>query len=71
MFLDQFQHVMEKVIVLYDWLLFDEILDLDYDVARVLNEYYDDDDDDMEFGLDVLRYSTLLLMLREALVQQV
>jgi hypothetical protein len=63
---------MEKVIVLYDWLLFDEILDLDYDVARVLNEYYDDDDDDMDFGLDVLRYSTLLLlMLREALVQQV
>jgi hypothetical protein len=39
-----------KVIVLYDWLLIDEILDLDYDDVYVLNEYFDDDvdGDDME-----------------------
>jgi hypothetical protein len=61
--LDQYQHVTEKVIVLDGWLLFDEILDLDYDVVHALNEYHDDDYDyygsdhddyDMEFVVDVL-----------------
>jgi hypothetical protein len=46
---------MEKVIVLYDCFLIDEIPDLDCDVVHVLNAYFDDDydyDDDDDYGHD-------------------
>jgi hypothetical protein len=34
------------MIVLDCWLLFVEIPDLDYDDVHVMNEYFEDDDDD-------------------------
>ncbi len=51
---------MEKVSVLDDWLRFDEIQDLDYDVVHELNEYHDDDDDgdDMESVVEQVDYWT-------------
>jgi hypothetical protein len=67
MFWDQVLHVMVKVIVLDDWLLFVEIQDLDYDDVHELNDYIDDDDED--YDNDVVVVEEYLLVL--AFVQQV
>ena len=53
MFEDQCRHVMAKVIALGDYHRFDKLPDLDFDVVDVLNENFDDDDGDDNYGHNV------------------